>query len=1355
MASINRGDNTGAFGNDFLRIYLNNPNNVYITKAVFQINEDLVKTYEEPVFPLRVNFRGDETELLQQVNVCKLALWDEFGRRRTAEGKFTFMVKENNITEPDNPTYEGTEYYPDENAVTFDLTDGEFAAEFVINATPTKMSELQQDISFMTPEQIIGGRNIHTYIDRHKNVIIEAELETETNYEDLYNKPTINGIELVGNVEIHLEEEIPQSDWAETDINATTYIKNKPDLRTVAYTGSYNDLVNCPTIPHRVSQLTNDSGYVVYTTLNNYYNKREIDELINHHVDIQHLEERVNAIENKEIQDVEILTSKVEACALQSDFENRVTQLRIKDAELNESIGLVTTNINDIQTELNNKASKQELEIVTTKIDDCITTEQFNIVTGNLIDAETFTVELSKKANKANLNNGKLTIFKNNENQGEFTANSNIDVSINIEVPTKVSELENDSNFITDVDISSLVTKSELSNEIERKLNISDLGRGNLIIKRNNVLLDTFNANATASKTIDIEIPTNISDLIQDIVYLKDSDLDRIRLDIADIDIKIANNTHDIDSLLIDINKKVDNRVGYSLLANTEINRLSQLHNYDDTEINNKLNILTDKVDNYDLQIEDKVDKIYGKGLSTNDYTEAEKNKVDIAYNNVISISSDIVNLKTITNSLSTETDTLNQSLTTVSENIINETNNRQTADNYLQSQIDGLHAKSTVIDILGTEEELWDYDTSKVNESDVICVLKNSLYDDTTTYYRWGYQVVNYEINKQFNNDSVIKITTSKNLYFKASITGGYSGEDEPTWTEDEDTFAEEVLENTITWTKTDTISTDSWQSNYVYKIGDTITVDEGVYYTVTSLANYGKTGDTEPIWEEQEEQLDSIIDGAITWVKIEHPDTLQWMFIGSEGHYYTKAESDTKYALNSIQINGFELNDNIFLTAENVGALPLNTVIGDGTLTIQTNGIERGTFTANSTEHVTINLNVPNDLADLTNLSDDKYITENDLTTKWIGIKPENTLIQDEITNLTLKVSSNSAKIATLEGNLPAVALSGNYFDLTDIPSSISVGYKTFKDEGSDMATYHAGYTDYIDSIFLSELKTKTRFITMEDIREGFEGFALKTEIPTKVSQLENDRGYITMSTLGKGTLTIQMAGVEACAFNANSKEDITLNIPIDDVLDTTSNNLIRNKVVATAINQKATDNNVMHISGTETVTGNKTFSGNVILQNVTLQNTNGITADLNDSSTKVATTAWVKNQQYAVDSNVVHNGTNETVRGEKTFSSNVYCNTPGNSDNSTKVATTAWIRNQGFGVDSELVHLTGAETISGAKIFTSTATFSGITNLSGTTHVVTPDGTINDAVVNVAYVNSKLGDIESILDDIIAGN
>ena len=53
--------------------------------------------------------------------------------------------------------------------------------------------------------------------------------------------------------------DIVQSDWEQSDTGAKDYIKNKPNLATVATSGSYNDLLNKPT---KVSEFTNDAGYL-------------------------------------------------------------------------------------------------------------------------------------------------------------------------------------------------------------------------------------------------------------------------------------------------------------------------------------------------------------------------------------------------------------------------------------------------------------------------------------------------------------------------------------------------------------------------------------------------------------------------------------------------------------------------------------------------------------------------------------------------------------------------------------------------------------------------------------------------------------------------------------------------------------------------------------------------------------------------------------------------------------------------------------------------------------------------------------------------------------------------------------
>lgn len=67
-----------------------------------------------------------------------------------------------------------------------------------------------------------------------------------------------------------------------------------------------------------------------------------------------------------------------------------------------------------------------------------------------------------------------------------------------------------------------------------------------------------------------------------------------------------------------------------------------------------------------------------------------------------------------------------------------NETTNRENADINLQNQIDGISASSDVVDIVGTYQELQNYDTQHLGNNDIIKVLQDSTHNDAMTYYRW-----------------------------------------------------------------------------------------------------------------------------------------------------------------------------------------------------------------------------------------------------------------------------------------------------------------------------------------------------------------------------------------------------------------------------------------------------------------------------------------------------------------------------------------------------------------------------------------------------------------------------------------
>ena len=100
------------------------------------------------------------------------------------------------------------------------------------------------------------------YIKNKPNL---AKVATSGSYNDLTNKP-------------HIPNDQVQADWGETGTGEPSYIKNKPNLAKVATSGSYNDLSNKPI---NVSDFTNDSGYLNYTgAAQLFYDKAAADQLL-------------------------------------------------------------------------------------------------------------------------------------------------------------------------------------------------------------------------------------------------------------------------------------------------------------------------------------------------------------------------------------------------------------------------------------------------------------------------------------------------------------------------------------------------------------------------------------------------------------------------------------------------------------------------------------------------------------------------------------------------------------------------------------------------------------------------------------------------------------------------------------------------------------------------------------------------------------------------------------------------------------------------------------------------------------------------------------------------------------------
>ena len=123
---------------------------------------------------------------------------------------------------------------------------------------------------------------------------------------------------------------------------------------------------------------------------------------------------------------------------------------------------------------------------------------------------------------------GTLTIQKNGTTVGTFSANQATDETINIEVPTKTSDLNNDSGFITGVswnDVSNkpsfaTVATSGSYNDLSNKPTIPTVNDATLTIQKNGTNVATFTSNSNTDVTANISVPTKTSDLNNDRGFL-------------------------------------------------------------------------------------------------------------------------------------------------------------------------------------------------------------------------------------------------------------------------------------------------------------------------------------------------------------------------------------------------------------------------------------------------------------------------------------------------------------------------------------------------------------------------------------------------------------------------------------------------------------------------------------------------------------------------------------------------------------------------------------------------------------------------------------------------------------------
>lgn len=109
----------------------------------------------------------------------------------------------------------------------------------------------------------------------------------------------------------------------------------------------------------------------------------------------------------------------------------------------------------------------------------------------------------------------------------------------------------------------------------------------------------------------------------------------------------------------------------------------------------------------------------------------------------------------------------------------------------------------------------------------------------------------------------------TENQLIYSVVNYAGTTGQYEPYWGQDN------VIDNNILWTKTNTASDNTWAANTDLRLGHTITTDEG-YYMFTSIV--GTSGNTAPNWLSLNNN--EVVDNNITWKRLINDMSipLQW---------------------------------------------------------------------------------------------------------------------------------------------------------------------------------------------------------------------------------------------------------------------------------------------------------------------------------------------------------------------------------------------------------------------------------------------------------------------------------------------
>ena len=392
-----------------------------------------------------------------------------------------------------------------------------------------------------------------------------------------------------------------------------------------------------------------------------------------------------------------------------------------------------------------------------------------------------------------------------------------------------------------------------------------------------------------------------------------------------------------------------------------------------------------------------------------------------------------------------------------------------------------------------------------------------------------------------------------------------------------------------------------------------------------------------------------DETHDGAASYYRW-NDTTEVFTYIGSQGPFYTKSETDATFVPQTRAINGKRLNSDVVLTAADVNALPASTVIpmvNDGILTIQKNGTTVATFTANSTQNVAADISVPTKVSDLANDLD--FVEETDLAdVAFSGIYADiigTPLIPTKTSDLTNDsdfvsdanyVHTDNNFTTTLKDKLEGIAAGAEVnvqpdWDATDTTSDAFIKNKPSVPAKTSDLTNDSGYiTSAALPTKTSDLTNDSGFITknVSDLTNYYtqsevNGMFNALSVPTKTSDLVNDSGFLTSIPIASATtlggvkigsgINVAADGTISAAVASLDWDNIT-NRPTDVSYWTNDAGYITSAALPTKTSDLTNDSNFVSNTSYATAStgGVVKVGGGLTITNGVLSATGGGTAD-----------------------------------------------------------------------------------------------------------------------------------------------